>query len=80
LTDPDEYLQSEMLYIFCKWSFLFHLFSSVAGSYEQDDIYGQKLLQAEQKMQLTKDRLSKSIIIEEEVTVRAERNAGIPIG
>jgi hypothetical protein len=77
--DGSGYLQSEMLYIYCKWAFIFSLFDGVNGSYELDDIYTREKLFAEHKMQTTRDSLSYSIITEEEVVAPEKRNSGIPI-
>ena len=77
--DGDGYLQSEMLYMYCEQSFLMHLFKSVAGSYESDDIYGLKVLEAKHEVQLLKDELTEPIITEVEVTEPMNRNCGIPI-
>ena len=79
VTDPDGYIVSEMLYMYCEWRFLYHIFRSVGGSFEIDDIYGQKMLEAKHEAQLTKDNLTKSIITEEEVTEPKKRNQGIAI-
>ena len=77
--DGSGYIQSEMLYIYCKWAFQYSLFQSLAGSFAEDDIYGVKLLLAERKMQETKNSLSKCIITETEVVEPQNRNVGIPI-
>lgn len=77
--DGSGYLQSEMLYIYCKWAFIFSLFDGVNGSYELDDIYTREKLFAEHKMQTTRDSLSYSIITEEEVVAPEKRSSGIPI-
>jgi hypothetical protein len=79
LTDPDGFIQSEMLYIFCKWRFLYHLFGGVTGSFELDDIYAKESIDAQIQSQKTSDTLSKSIITEEEVVNPVKRNKGIPI-
>ena len=77
--DGSGYLQSEMLYIYCKWAFIFSLFDGVNGSYELDDIYTREKLFAVHKMQTTRDSLSYSIITEEEVVAPEKRSSGIPI-
>jgi len=77
--DSNGYLQSKMLYVYCKWRFLYYLFDSVAGSYELDDIYGQKALKAERQAKFARDDLSYEIITELEVTEPTVRNVGIPI-
>ena len=77
--DGTGYIVSEALYVYCKWRFLFYIFSSVAGSNEVDDIYQIKLQQAEHQSRLTQEKLSYYIITEEEVTSKEKRNTGIPI-
>ena len=77
--DVNGHIQSEMLYIYCKWAFLFSLFDGVNGSSELDDIYSREKIAAQHKMQMTRDSLSWSIITEEEVVAPSKRNAGIPI-
>jgi hypothetical protein len=79
LTDPDEFIQSEMLYMFCKWRFLYHLFSGVTGSFELEDVYKQESMVADMQSQKTSDSLSKCIITEEEVVNPVKRNKGIEI-
>ena len=77
--DTNNYLQSEMVYNYCKYRFLYHLFLSVAGTFELDDIYSRKSMDYQHQSQLLKDRISKDIITEEEVTQPANRNTEIPI-
>ena len=77
--DGSGYLQSEMLYLYCKYSFLTHLFMSVNGSYEADDIYAVKVNRYSHEMQLLKDRLNYSVITEEEVTEPSKRGSDIEI-
>ncbi len=77
--DNDGYLQSEMLYLYCKYSFLSHLFQSVNGSYDIDDIYAVKVREYKHELQLKKDRLNYAIITEEEVVETNKRGSDIPI-
>ena len=75
----DNYLQSEMLYIYCEQRFLYRLFDAVKGVVELDDNYTRLAMDAKIDSQLTKDSLSKSIITEEEVIDKAYRATDIEI-
>lgn len=77
--DVTGYLKSEALYVYCKWRFLFYLFSAVSGSADLEDIYRIKTEQAEHQSRLTQDRVNYYIITEDEVTTPEKRNVGIPI-
>jgi len=77
--DGSGYITSEGLYVYCKWRYLFYLFSSVAGSYSTDDVYRVKLEQAEYQSKLADDKLSYYIITEEEVVDPVQRNTGFDI-
>ena len=73
------FIQSEALYVYCQWRFLFHLFTGVAGSFDNEDIYRIKLEQAQYQSTLAEDRLNYFIITEKEVTNKAKRSTGIRI-
>ena len=75
-------IQSEPLYAYCEYRFLYHLFSGAAGVVGTEDIYAIKAEAAEKNAHEAKSMVTYSTIITEdnEVTDSSYRTRNIPIG